>query len=206
MLLPQNRNQFADFLFVGALMIYVLAGIVPTPIHGDEFMQMAMARDVFYLARGQMDQLRFNPPVQPDTEQQLRLINGPLNKDLIGALWIASDRPDASLPGIFAWAMPLDWNQANGNVPAVDELDMAGLPSAVLTALGVALIFAIGGFVGGRKAAYPAALLYALDPAVLLNGRRAMMEGGLMACTLLLVAVTIWLTCRNRKHVLDPIA
>jgi 4-amino-4-deoxy-L-arabinose transferase-like glycosyltransferase len=206
MVLSQNRAKLADFLFVGALMLYVLAGIAPTPIHGDEFMQMAMARDVFYLARGQMDQLRFNPPVQPDTEQQLRLINGPLNKDLIGGLWIASDRTDASLPGIFAWAMPLDWNQAHGNVPAIGELDLARLPSAILTALGVILIFVIGQFIGGRKAAYPAALLYALDPAILLNGRRAMMEGGLLACTLLLVAVVIWLTCRNRKHVLDPVA
>ena len=206
MVLPQKRVQFADILFVGALMLYVLAGIAPTPVHGDEFMQMAMARDVFYLARGQMDQIHFSPPVQPDTEQQLRLINGPLNKDMIGALWIASDHTDTTLPGIFAWAMPLDWNQAHGNVPAMDELDLARLPSALLTALGVALIFALGRFVGGRKAAYPAALLYSLDPAVLLNGRRAMMEGGLMAFTLLLIAVTIWLMCRNRKHILDPVA
>jgi 4-amino-4-deoxy-L-arabinose transferase-like glycosyltransferase len=206
MVLPQKRAQFADILFVGALMLYVLAGIAPTPIHGDEFMQMAMARDVFYLARGQMDQIHFSPPVEPDTEQQLRLINGPLNKDLIGALWIASDRTDAALPGIFAWAMPLDWNQAHGNVPAVGELNLARLPSAFLTALGVALIFALGRFIGGRKAAYPAALLFALDPTILLNGRRAMMEGGLLACTLLLVAVTIWLMCRNHKHVLDPVA
>ncbi len=189
-----ERTQLGDALFVAALMIYILAGVSATPVHGDEFMQMAMARDMFYLVRGQMDQLQFTPPVQPDSEQELRLINGPLNKDLIGLIWIASDRTMAELPGIFAWAMPLAWNQTQGNVPGEDDLDTARLPSAFLTAVGVALIFGIGLIIGGRKAAYPAALLYAIDPVILLNGRRAMMEGGLMACTLLLVVATLWLT------------
>ena len=194
MILPPGRARLADGLFVAALMIFVLAGVSVTPMHGDEFMQMAMSRDVFYLAHGQMGQIQFSPPVQPDSEQELRLVNGPLNKDLIGLTWLLSGRTIADLPGIFAWEMSLSWNQTQGNVPSTNDLNSARLPSALLTAIGVVLIFAVGLRIGGRKAAYPAALLYTINPVILLNGRRAMMEGGLIACTLLLILVALWLT------------
>ena len=200
------RARLADALFVMALIGYVFAGLAITPQHGDEFMQMAMARDVFYLARGQTDQLRFVPPVQPDTEQQLRLINGPMTKDFIGLLWIVTDRSDFTLPSIFAWAMPLDWNVAHGNVPDGNTLAAARLPSTLLTAAGVLLIFLIGLRLGGRKAAYPAALLYTLHPLILLNGRRAMMEGELFGCTLLLILVALWLTTPDRRRLWNPLA
>ncbi len=202
----RTRARLADALFVAAMMWYVVAGLAITPKHGDEFMQMAMARDVFYLARGQTDQLRFVPPVQPDTEQHLRLINGPMNKDFIGLLWIVTDRSDFTLPQIFAWAMPLDWNASHGNVPDTDSLNASRVPSTLLTAIGVLLVFIIGLRLSGRKAAYPAALLYALHPAILLNGRRAMMEGELFGCTLLLIVTTFWLTSPERKRAFDPLA
>ncbi len=177
-------------------MLYVLAGVAVTPIHADEFMQMAMARDVFYLARGQMDRVRFAPPIMPDTEQDLRLLNGPLNKNLIGVAWILAGRSDTALPGIFAWAMPLAWNASQGNVPDADALRLARWPSALLTALGVVAIFGLCWQIGKAWLAYPAALLYALDPAILLNGRRAVMEGGLLLCTLLLIGVAVWIAQR----------
>ncbi len=188
-----SRNRMADGLFVAALMVYVLAGVALTPIHADEFMQMAMARDVSYLMRGDLAQIRFTPPILPDTEQHLRLLNGPLNKYLIGAVWAINGRSADTLPGIFAWAMPLEWNQAQGNVPTTDALALARLPSALLTALSVAAIFGLGAYIGGRVMAYPAALLYTLHPVILLNGRRAMMEGGLLFCTLGLIGVALWL-------------
>jgi 4-amino-4-deoxy-L-arabinose transferase-like glycosyltransferase len=203
---PQTRARLADVLFVAALSWYVIAGLAIAPKHGDEFMQMAMARDVFYLARGQTDQLRFSPPVQPDTEQQLRLINGPINKDFIGLLWIVTDRSDFTLPSIFAWAQTLDWNAMHGNVPDADSLNAARVPSTLLTAAGVILIFIIGLRAGGRKAAYPTALLYALHPVILLSGRRAMMDGELIGCTLLLIVATLWLTSPGRKRAFDPLA
>lgn len=191
-----TRSTFADGLFVVALMLYVLAGAAAAPFHGDEFMQMAMARDVFYLAHGNLDAIRFAPPVQPDTEQYLRLLNGPLNKDLIGLTWALDGRNEASLPGIFAWAMPLEWNVAHGNVPDGASLDLARFQSALFTALSVALIFWLTLRIAGRPMAYPAALLFALHPVILLNGRRAMMEGALLFFSLLLISVTIWVSKR----------
>jgi 4-amino-4-deoxy-L-arabinose transferase-like glycosyltransferase len=150
-------------------------------------MQMSMARDVAYMARGQWNRIAFAPPVQPDTEQFLRLINGSINKTLIGVVWLLSGRDPATLPGIFAWAMPMDWNREQGNIPSDDAIHLARLPSAVLAALGVIPVFLIGWQMRLRSLAYPAALLYALHPVILLNGRRAMMEGSLLLTTLLTI-------------------
>ena len=57
-----------------------------------------------------------------------------------------------------------------------------------MTALGVIPIFVLGWNLRLRSMAYPAALLYALHPVILLNGRRAMMEGSLILFSLLTMA------------------
>ncbi len=191
-----SRSAVADGLFVVTLMLYVFIGLPLTPIHADEFMQMSMARDVFYLARGNIGQIRFVPPVQPDTEQHLRLLNGPLNKDLIGFVWLLDNRSESGLPGIYAWEMPLEWNAARGNVPDDAARNLARLPSTLLTALGIAAIFLLTMRMAGRPMAYPAAILYALHPVILLNGRRAMMEGSLFLFSILAVGAAIWLSKR----------
>ncbi len=193
--MPDSRKRFADGAFLLALMVYILAGVGTVPVHGDEFMQMSMARDVFYMARGEWNRFAFKPPVETDTEPFLRLINGTINKTLIGVTWLLNGRDESSLPGIFAWAMPLDWNRQQGNVPTDDALRLARWPSAILTALGVIPMFLLGWQLRLRSLAYPAALLYTLHPVILLNGRRAMMEGSLILLSLLimcwLVAVII---------------
>src|SRR6266852_3126097 len=186
--MPDSRKRIADIAFLLALMAYVLAGVTLTPMHADEFMQMAMARDTFYIAHGQWNQIAFTPPVQPDTEQYLRLINGTINKLLIGVAWRLSGRGADTLPGIYAWAMPFDWNQRQRNVPGIDALHVARWPSALLTALGVIPVFLLGWQLRLRSLAYPAAAMYALHPVILLNGRRAMAEGSLMLASLLAMA------------------
>lgn len=183
--MPDSRKRLADGAFLVALMLYILSGMALVPPHGDEFMQVSMARDFFHRLHGDWAALAFVPPAEPDTLPYLRLINGTLNANLIGLFWWVSGRSEADLPGIFAWEMPLDWNQARGNVPADDALHLARWPSALLTALGVIPIFGIGWHLRLRSLAYPAALLYALHPTILLNGRRAMMEGSLMLFSLL---------------------
>src|SRR5579859_6763960 len=108
--MPDSRKRIADAAFLIALMVYVLAGVVATPAHGDEFMYMAMARDTFYVANGQWSKLSYTPPLIPDTEEYLRLLNGTINKTLIGIAWMFSGRGGDSLPGIYAWGNPYDWN------------------------------------------------------------------------------------------------
>jgi hypothetical protein len=59
-------------------------------------------------------------------------------------------------------------------------------------AASVVVIFAIGEMLGGRLTAYIASLYYALNPALLLNGHRAMMEGSLIFFMLLTVLAGMW--------------
>lgn len=178
--MSDSRKRLADVAFVLALMLYVLYGTSQVPPHADEYMHIALARDFFLLRDHGAAALAYVPPVQVDTLQHLRLLNGTVHKNLVGMLWAASGRTAESLPNIYAWAMPLEWNIANGNVPTQDELSLARWASASFTALAVVPMFMLGWHLRLRALAYPAALLYALHPVILLNGRRAMLEGSLI--------------------------
>ncbi|PJF30570.1 MAG: hypothetical protein CUN51_07105 [Candidatus Thermofonsia Clade 1 bacterium] len=178
--MPDSRKRLADVAFVLALMLYVLLGTPQVPPHGDEYMHIALARDFFLLRDQGAAALAYIPPVEVDTLQYLRLLNGTIHKNAVGLLWALSGRSPESLPNIYAWAMPLEWNIANGNVPSQDELNLARWASAIFAALAVVPMFMLGWHLRLRALAYPAALLYALHPVILLNGRRAMLEGSLI--------------------------
>ncbi|MBX3065626.1 MAG: hypothetical protein KF726_21800 [Anaerolineae bacterium] len=186
--MSEQRKRFADLCFLAALMLYILVGVALVPPHGDEYMLMAMGRDAFYLSRGDWDRVLVTPPLQVDTEPYLRVINGTISKTLIGCSWLLSGRTEASLPGIYAWGMSQQWNIEQGNVPTDDNLHFARWSSALLTALGVFPAFALGWLLRLRSMAYPLTLLYALHPVILINGRRAMMEGSLFFFSLLTIA------------------
>lgn len=97
------------------LALYILAGTILVPVHGDEFMQTSMARDFFYLQRSEWAKVAYTPPVYWNSEQYLRLINGTINKTLIGVAWKLSGRNDSTLPGIYNWETALNWNEQYGN-------------------------------------------------------------------------------------------
>lgn len=183
--MPDSRKRLADAAFLLALMIYILSGTALVPFHADEAMQIAMAEDYFTLREGNFAALAYTPPVEVDSLQFLRLINGSLTKLLIGFTWEADGRTAENLPGIYAWGMPYEWNDQQGNIPDEIGLHRARWGSALATALGVIPIFMLGWHLRLRSLAYPAALIYALHPVILLNGRRAMMEGPLILFTLL---------------------
>ncbi len=85
------------------------------------------------------------------------------------------------------WGADWNYNQSNNHAPSFSLLLISRLPSALLLAAGIVIIFALGRALGGRPAAYLAAAYYALNPPLLLDGRRAMMEGSLIAFSLLTV-------------------
>lgn len=183
--MTEPRKRIADFAFLLALMLYILWGVPLVPAHGDEFMQMSLARDYFSLSEGNFAALGYTPPIERDTQQYLRLLNGTINQATIGLVWRLSGRTADQLPEIYAWAMPYRWNEQNNRVPDDDALVVARWASAIFTALGLIPIFMLGWHLRLRSLAYPAALLYALHPVILLNGRRAMMEGSLLFFTLM---------------------
>ncbi|MBL8146468.1 MAG: phospholipid carrier-dependent glycosyltransferase [Anaerolineae bacterium] len=190
-----------DGLFLFALGAYVVTGALVTPFHGDESTQIYMSRDFAYLfLLGQPERVRYSEPPLNATEQHLRLLNGVVNKYAIGAAWaLAGFAPD-ELNEQWDWGADWSYNHTNGHAPSADLLRVSRWPSAQFLVVGLLAVFALAEKTGGRAAAWIAALLYALHPALLLNGRRAMMEGSLIAFTALAALTAMyWLERRGRQ-------
>jgi len=173
---------------------YVLAGVVDVPFHGDESTQIFMSRDYAYqFIDHDMSRLAYSDDPVSLTEQQLRLINGTVNKYLIGLAWHAAGMRVNDVNEQWDWGADWNYNQQNNHAPSFELLIAARWPSALLLAAGVAVMFGLGKALGGKWTPYIASLYYALNPALLLNGRRAMMEGSFIFFSLLAVLVGIWL-------------
>ncbi len=191
--------QWADALWLGLLAVYVLAGAALVPFHGDEATQIYMGRDYYYLAEADLSKILYdhNEAGSP-TEQQLRLINGTVAKTIYG--WIAASQglPLDELNEQWDWEGDYAYNRDTHRIPNRHLLRLGRLASAFQLAVAVAAFFCFVKPALGRPSAYLAAALLALHPVILLNGRRAMMEGShLLGMTLVLLA-GIWLM-RARK-------
>lgn len=184
-------------LWLALLTVYILAGTAFVPFHGDESTQIYMSRDYAYLfLDGDLERVRYSAAPASPTEQHLRLLNGVVSKYLIGLAWRAAGFSLADLNEQWDWGADWNYNQQNGHAPAPALLLAARWPSALLLALGAAAMFALGCIVGGAPAAYLGSLYYALHPALLLNGRRAMMEGSFLAFSLLALLAGLWFVRR----------
>lgn len=198
-------RRILDTLYLGVLALTILAGTPFVPFHGDEATQIYMSRDYAYqfierdLARVAYVDPAAGIPYSAQ-EQDLRLLNGTLNKYLIGLAWHIAGFTAVDLNEQWDWGADWNYNQTTGHAPTPDLLQIARLPSALLTAGGVVLMFALGVALGGRPVGYLAALSYTLHPTLLINGRRAMMEGSLLFFALLAVWAGVWLLqSRGRK-------
>ncbi len=180
-------------LWIAALMIYVIAGAAITPFHGDESTQVYMSRDYAYqFIQRDLNLVTFHEPPLSAQEQDLRLLNGTINKYLIGLAWHLGGFTLTDLNEQWDWGGSWEYNQSSNHAPSPALLTVARLPSAIFLALGVPVMFALGWLTGGAWAAFAASLLYALHPALLINGRRAMMEGSLTFFSLLTVLAGAW--------------
>jgi 4-amino-4-deoxy-L-arabinose transferase-like glycosyltransferase len=169
-----------------------MAGTGLASFHGDEAMQISTSQDYrTAFVEGQPGQLAVAPPYTVDTPPWLRLINGSINRYAIGLSWQMSGFGSTPLPGIWEWPLSYDENVARGHRPGDAALLAARLPSALFLALSAVVMFGIGQQMGGRLLAYLASGLYAVNPVLLLNGRRAMMEGSMLCFGLLVVLVGV---------------
>ncbi len=194
---PKAIGRVLAAIWVLALAFYVLAGTALAPFHGDESTLVFMSRDYAYqFIQRDYSQLAYSSTPTSPTEQELRLLNGTVPKLLIGLSWHLGGYSITDLNEQWDWGASWDYNQQNGHAPSEAILLLARLPSVLLLAAGVPLMFALGWAGGGGWAAYAASLYYALSPGLLLNGRRGMMEGSLMFFGLLLVLAGVWLLQR----------
>jgi 4-amino-4-deoxy-L-arabinose transferase-like glycosyltransferase len=185
------------FLYLGLLVIYILSGADLVPFHGDEATQIYMSRDYAYqFLERDLSKIYFSLNPSNAAEQELRLLNGTVSKNLIGLAWHLRGFTPLDINEQWDWGADWNYNQSNHHAPSDALLQVSRAPSAILLAAGAVLIFVIGWQVGGLPTAYFASLYYALNPALLLNGRRAMMEGGFTFFSLLAVLAGIWLLQR----------
>jgi 4-amino-4-deoxy-L-arabinose transferase-like glycosyltransferase len=187
-----------DSLFLGTLILYLLAGVVSVPFHGDESTIVFMSHDWDTLLHSP-GRLGYSvPPTAPGgpAAQELRLLNGPLAGYGIGLLWTITGFQVSQVNDQWLWGTDWNYNQTSGHIPSPALLFVARLSSAFATAISIAAVFAIAARLGGVWAARLASLIYTFTPEVLLNGRRAMFEGVFFMGSALLLLVGVWLAAR----------
>lgn len=191
------RQYVIDSLWCLCLGIYIVAGANALPLHGDEPTLIFMGRDFYYHMQGNTASVYFddwnNLSADEATEQQLRLVNGTLPKYLYGAIAYFSGYTLEDINQQWAWGSGWDWNHENGHVPSEDLLFRSRTASAVLLAISAIALFFLGKTIAGRAVGYFSSVYYVLNPAILLNGRRAMMEGGMLTFTILAILIAVYL-------------
>ncbi len=184
-----------DSLWLLLLAAYIVAGAAIVPFHGDESTQLFMGRDFFYLFHnGDLSKILYDGAWSSrEDEQHLRLINGTVSKTIHGWLTASAGMSRDQINGQWDWQLDYAANRDLGNLPETQLLQHARLASSAQLALAVALFFALVRMTIGRPEAYVASALFALHPAILLNGRRAMMEGSHLLGMMLVLLAGAWL-------------
>ena len=195
-----NWRGLADALWLTLLAAYCVAGLSLATFHGDEAMHIYTSHDyVTAFVDGQPGRLITRPPYEPDSDAHLRLLNGSVMRYAIGLSWRLAGLSERELPPPPGWDWPNSYaaNLTNGYRPSPAMLAAARRPSALFLAASVATMFGLGWRVGGRRVAYLTSGLYAVNPVVLLSGRRAMTEAALLCFGLATVLVAATISCRD---------
>jgi 4-amino-4-deoxy-L-arabinose transferase-like glycosyltransferase len=189
-----------DVVFLGALGLYVFAGLEKVPFHGDEatFVHMSQDYHILFYERD-FDRLIWRSPLWASHDQYLRAMNGAINPLTIGLAWDMAGYTVTDLNHGWDWIEEprygwdqWAWNLRLGSRPSDDLLHVARLPSTIFCVLSIVLVYAITRRLSGsRLAAWAACLIYTTTPAVLVNGRRAMQEGAMLFSTALVMLVAI---------------
>ena len=171
-----------DVLWLAGLALYVIAGYRSVPLHGDEPTLIYMSRDYYHLVqRRDVEPVLYRDEPANPAEQDLRLINGTVGKMAMGLAWDLAGLTVDDLNDQWVWEWSWNDNIALGHMPGERLLHAARVSSALFTVISAWVVFGIARVVAARRlAAWAASLIYVTTPAVLLNGRRAMMDGSML--------------------------
>ncbi len=195
----KHWQRRVDALWLGLLAVYVLAGARIMPFHGDESTLIYMGRDYFYLVAGDLPRLQYDASwsVSP-AEQHLRLLNGTISKTVYGAVAAGMGFEPQELNEQWGWHLDYAGNARQGRLPNDELLGRARLASSAQLALTAACFFMLLRFTLSRPTAYVASALFVLHPNILINGRRAMMEGSHLLGLMLVLLAGAWLLQERR--------
>lgn len=204
---PHPRRLLWPALDAGWLAIlaaYLFSGLALIPLHADEVSYLWMSRDWAHLAlQPDWDRLYYDPTLGDPVErhaQEYRLGIGAVPRMLLGVGWWAQGHSADEIPdNDWDWNLTIAQNYGAGNVPSADLIVAGRTAATAVLALGMIGLFGLGKLIGGRRLAYPAALLFATNPLILLHGRRAMSEGFLIGTTLLAVTAAAYYVARPER-------
>jgi hypothetical protein len=198
------RFNFWQGIFIGLIILFLLAGVRSVPFHGDESTIISMSKDYFRLAHdgnfaGQALQL---PPPNPDfaADQELRLLNGVTTKYFFGLQWSLAGGDEGQINRQWLWGADWAFNAANGHMPSAALLFISRWVNTLCLCLAVAFLFAAAKQIAGPWCGWGTILPFVAMPAVLLNGRRAVFEGAFILGTAMLVFATVLVVKHLRKH------
>lgn len=192
-----SMSILVPVLFIACISLYILAGVRSVPFHGDEATIIYMGRDWYFIRAGQIDQMLYRNPA-PDgqyaADQELRMVNGTLSPLIYGVLSDAFSYNRERIHTQWQWGADFNWNQATGKVPPTDLLFGTRWIAALLLCLSAAVVIAIGRLIH-RRVGLISGIVFALMPNILMNGRRAMFEAGM----LLTLTLMLWIALRIVK-------
>jgi len=192
--------RWADALWLALLTAYILAGTAIVPFHGDESTLIHMSQDYHLLfVEGDLSKILYDRNWSEQvTNQRKRLLNGTISTTIYGWLaWKNGFRPE-DLNGDWRWDFDYEFNSRENRVPDRQLLAAARMASALQLALAGVIFFQVVQITLNRPTAYVASFLFALHPNVLINGRRAMMEGSHLLGLMLVLLAGAWLLRERR--------
>ena len=198
--LPKRIPRWADAIWLALLSAYILAGAAIVPFHGDESTLIHMSQDYHFLfVEVDMSKILYDRTwSERRAYQHSRLIDGTVSKSVFGWLaWHQGYRPE-DLNAYWRWKHDYESNLSSNGVPNAQLLQAARMASALLLALAAIVFFQFVQISLNRPTAYLASALFVLHPNVLINGRRAMLEGSHLLGLMLVLLAGAWLLRERR--------
>jgi hypothetical protein len=189
-----ESNLVVVFWLCG-LAFYVFAGMMLVSFHGDETNHIFNSHDYATLFIHQRPQDLLVYDLRGSDAAFLRILDSSVARYSIGLSWHLAGLSEDDLPKSgWNWTQRYRENVAEGLRPSYPLLYAARLSSTVYLAGSIIVMFAMGWQFGGRPVAYLASGLYALNPVILLNGRRALQEGSLLFFGLLTILIVVMMS------------
>ena len=190
----ERLRSHAPFLVLLILLTAVALRELPAiPFHPDESTNLYLAAEP-HLLLTEFGSIPWFPGEEIDLRTHYRMVDPPFIRYWLGViLALSGEKP---LDADWDWSQTWDENAVRGAVPAPNLLLTARVGVAILIPITLTFMYLVGTQIGGRLTGWLATLYLGTHPLLLLHGRRAMSEGGLV----LGVVVALWIFLQAPKR------